>query len=449
MNKGQQINGFSKLSKEGKVKWIAQYFHHQPEQAAELLKTFWLEDQELQNVFDGFSENSLSNFLLPYGIAPNFLVNDQWYAVPMVVEESSVVAAASSAAKYWSTRGGFKTTVLGEEKVGHVHFMWYGEPEKLQAVFPAMRKELLEKVGDLTANMEKRGGGITDITLKDFTTQERGYWQLFVTFRTCDSMGANFINSVLEQMAAYLDERLEQADLYQPDTDQEPAIIMSILSNYTPSCLVRAEVSCPVEALGAFEAYDAHALAERFRLAVQMAHLDPHRAATHNKGIFNGIDAVVIATGNDFRAIEAGGHAYAARNGQYASLSHCTVENGIFKFWMDIPLAVGTIGGLTKLHPLARLSLELLGQPSATTLMELIAATGLAQNFAAVRSLVTTGIQRGHMRMHLMNMLNHLEASDLEKSAATEYFQDKVISFNAVRDYLSGLRSNSEVGKTH
>lgn len=187
---------------------------------------------------------------------------------------------------------------------------------------------------------------------------------------------------------------------------------------------------------------EAGLFAEKFQTAVNIARIDPYRATTHNKGIFNGIDAVVLATGNDFRAIEASGHTYAARDGQYRSLSFCSIDNGIFKFWMEIPLAVGTVGGLTKLHPMAKRSLELLGHPGAEELMMIIASVGLAQNFSAIRSLVTTGIQKGHMKMHLINILNHLGATEPEMKSATTYFDEKLITYTAVREYIEGMRKN-------
>ena len=179
---------------------------------------------------------------------------------------------------------------------------------------------------------------------------------------------------------------------------------------------------------------------KKFALAVRIARLDPFRATTHNKGIFNGIDAVVLATANDFRAIEAGGHTFASRDGQYRSLSQCEVKNGIFHFWLDVPLAVGTVGGLTSLHPMARRSLELLGNPSAPDLMKIIATVGLAQNFAAVRSLITTGIQKGHMKMHLTNMLAHFGATEVEMHDAALFFEEKTVSFSAVRHFLEEKR---------
>ncbi|HRQ31454.1 MAG TPA: hydroxymethylglutaryl-CoA reductase, partial [Saprospiraceae bacterium] len=204
---------------------------------------------------------------------------------------------------------------------------------------------------------------------------------------------------------------------------------------------VRVTVSCPIP-----ELYDEKTIpnpkefAEKFYTALQIAHVDPHRATTHNKGIYNGVDAVVLATGNDFRAIEACGHTYAARSGQYSSLSYCSVEDGTFKFWIDLPLAVGTVGGLTSAHPIARRSLEMLGNPGAEDLMKIIGAVGLAQNFAAVRSLVTTGIQKGHMKLHLSNILTQFGATEAEQQQVEKYFEDKVVSYSSVREYLEEIR---------
>ena len=434
----QTISGFSKLTKEQKIQWLSDNFLTKnidadtAENGVDILKKFQDSDPDFQRIFDGFSENTVANFPMPFGIAPNFVINGKTYAVPMVIEESSVVAAASSAAKFWLTRGGFHAAVLATQKVGQVHFSWAGNAEILRGCFEDLKKTLLEETSYLTANMEKRGGGIQTIDLEDFTDKEKDYYQLKVTFETCDSMGANFINSVLEVMGRTITNFVEKR------TKIAPTVIMAILSNYTPECVVRAWVECDIADFGD---KDAVFLTEKFRKAVQIARLDPYRAVTHNKGIFNGIDAVVLATANDFRAIEACGHAFAARDGQYRSLSQCRIEGNQFKFWLDIPLAVGTVGGLTKLHPLAKLSLEILGNPSARELMMVIATVGLAQNFAAVRSLVTTGIQKGHMKMHLSNMLNHFNCTEGEVESAKIYFDDKTISFSDVRAYLDGLRS--------
>ncbi|MFK7806556.1 MAG: hydroxymethylglutaryl-CoA reductase, degradative [Saprospiraceae bacterium] len=435
----KSISGFSKMSKRKKLRWIVENFFKDPENVLSEMKSYWLSNEDQQRILDGFSENTISNYYLPYGVAPNFVINGKTYCVPMVIEESSVVAAASSAAKYWMERGGFKAKVLSTQKVGQVHFYWKGAAEKLKELFPDIKKELIKAQAAITANMEKRGGGVTDIELKDMTDSDPGYYQLVVSFETCDSMGANFINSVLEKHAQTLRQFIQTDARFQKE-EKEVDIIMSILSNYTPECLVRTWVECPVEELGKVGKLSPEEFAEKFRKAIRIAHLDPYRATTHNKGIFNGIDSVVLATANDFRAVEACGHTYAARDGQYRSLSHCTVENGIFKFWIDLPIALGTVGGLTKLHPIAKRSLELLGNPSAEELMCIIVTTGLAQNFAAIRSLVTTGIQQGHMKMHLLNILNHLGASEKEVKEAVVYFKDKVVSFSAVRDFLELFR---------
>lgn len=432
----KSISGLHKLSKAEKIHWLAKHFSADEGTTLELLRSFWHEDAEIQRILDGFSENTLSNFVFPYGIAPNFLVDGQMYAVPMVIEESSVVAAAASAAKFWLHKGGFKTTVLGTTKLGQLHFSWKGNSAKLEALMPELCRTLLHDVQHITSNMEKRGGGISSIELQNMCHLEADYYQLKVGFETCDSMGANFINSVLEEFGRSLQHFIGSQTSFSA-SEREVEVIMAILSNYTPDCIVRAEVSCPVEQLDdACINLDGPGFAEKFAKAVRIAEIDPYRATTHNKGIYNGVDAVVIATGNDFRATEACGHTYAARDGQYRSLSHCRIENGVFTFWLDLPIALGTVGGLTKLHPLANLSLEILGQPSAPELMSIIAATGLAQNFAAVRSLVTTGIQKGHMKMHLMNILNHLGGDVADCSAAVEYFQDRVVSFSAVREFL-------------
>ena len=215
---------------------------------------------------------------------------------------------------------------------------------------------------------------------------------------------------------------------------------MSILSNYVPNCIVRAEVSCPIEELEEKHILNPKEFAEKFVQAVQIAEVEPYRAVTHNKGIMNGVDAVVLATGNDFRAVEAGIHAYASRNGKYSSLSHAKIENGIFTFWLEIPLALGTVGGLTSLHPLVKLSLEMLEKPSAKELMQFVAVAGLAQNFAALRSLTTTGIQEGHMKMHLNNIINQFEATDDERILIQKYFKKNTVSHSAVVTYIEGLR---------
>jgi hydroxymethylglutaryl-CoA reductase len=252
-------------------------------------------------------------------------------------------------------------------------------------------------------------------------------------------MGANFINSCLEQFAKILKKEAQGHELFS-ETEKDIQVVMSILSNYVPNCIVRAEVSCPINELEEKHISDPTTFAERFVQAVTIAEVEPFRAVTHNKGIMNGIDAVVLATGNDFRAIEAGIHAYASRNGHYSSLSHAKIENNIFTFWLEVPLALGTVGGLTSLHPLVKLSLEMLEKPSAKELMQIVAVAGLAQNFAALRSLTTTGIQDGHMKMHLNNILNQFMATEEERVLIRKHFKHHVVSHSAVVDYIENLR---------
>ena len=439
----KRITGFSKLNKADKISWLAKYFFtSNPVDIVREFASFAHSNVETQRLFDGISENTLTNFYLPYVVAPNFLINDQLYVVPMVIEESSVVAAAASGAKFWEDKGGFHAEVVSTIKVGQVHFRWEGaEPEKLEHFFNEMEPRLREGVTHLVANMERRGGGIMKLELENCQHIEPGLWQLKARFETCNAMGANFINSVLEEFARLLQDEVRNNPSF-TGRERDVEIIMAILSNYTPECRVRAWVECPVEQLGTFKGnLSAAQFGRKFVTAIRIAENDRYRAATHNKGIFNGIDAVILATGNDFRATEACGHAYAARNGQYASLSHAEItDEGKFRFELEVPLAVGTVGGLTSLHPLAKRSMELLGNPGANELMEIIACVGLAQNFSAVKSLVTTGIQYGHMRMHLTNILNHFGASESEMEKALAYFQDKTISFPSVREFIRTQR---------
>jgi hydroxymethylglutaryl-CoA reductase len=436
----QNIKGFSKLSKEEKINWITNAYFLNPTEAKESLIKYWNADDNLQKLHDEFIENTLTNFYLPYGVAPNFIINGKGYTIPMAIEESSVVAAASKAAKFWGERGGFKTTIINTEKIGQVHFLFNGSIEKLTAFFNQTKPHFFSDTHEITKNMQKRGGGILDIELRDKTSGIANYFQLHATFNTKDSMGANFINTCLEQFAKTLEAKANDYDGFTPE-EKNVQIIMSILSNYVPNCVVRAEVSCPVEQLSESATIDANEFAQKFATAVKIAEVEPYRAVTHNKGIMNGIDAVVLATGNDFRAVEAGIHAYASKSGHYSSLSHVKIENGIFTFWMDVPLALGTVGGLTSLHPLVKFSMELLGKPSAEELMQIVATAGLAQNFAALRSLTTTGIQQGHMKMHLMNILNQHQATKEEKQKVVAYFKDTTVTHSLVIDYLEKLRN--------
>ncbi len=434
------VSGFSKLSKEEKINWIANRYFSTPSAAITLLKNYWNTDANVQKLHDDFIENTITNFYLPLGVAPNFIINGKEVTIPMAIEESSVVAAAAKSAKFWSTRGGFKATVLNTEKIGQVHFIYTGDSKKLEQFFAHVKPQLFSNTETITKNMRQRGGGILNIELRNQTDKLPGYFQLHATFDTQDSMGANFINSCLEQFAKTFKQEALHFDSFS-EAEKNIEIVMSILSNYVPNCIVRAEVSCKVEELAEKKIENPQEFAEKFVRAIQIAQVEPFRAVTHNKGIMNGIDAVVLATGNDFRAIEAGIHAYAARDGQYRSLSSAKIENGIFSFWIEIPLALGTVGGLTSLHPLVKFSLTMLENPSAKELMQIVAVAGLAQNFAALRSLTTTGIQEGHMKMHLNNILNQLDATTHERDLVRDHFKENVVSHAAVVSFIENLRN--------
>lgn len=436
------VEGFSKLSKEEKSDWLLKEYLDNNQEYKQVLEQYWNDDAALQKLHDEFSENTISNFYMPYGIAPNFLIDGKLLALPMAVEESSVVAAASKAAKFWLHKGGFKTTIINTEKLGHTHFIINAEPHKVLHFFNfKLKKKLLEATEAITKNMRERGGGILNIKLIDKTADLENYFQLKASFDTVDSMGANFINSCLEQFGKTLKEKVNADENF---TDQEKnslQVLMSILSNFTPDCLVRAEVSCKIEDLKDDSGISNEEFAFKFKQAVTIAEIEPYRATTHNKGIMNGVDAVVIATGNDFRATEACAHAYAAKDGRYKSLTHCTITDGVFRFWIDLPISVGVVGGLTNLHPLVKFSLSLLGKPSAQELMSILAVSGLAQNFAALRSLTTTGIQKGHMKMHLLNILNQMGATEEEKAHFVLYFKDKTVTHHEVIEEFNNMRN--------
>ena len=428
------ISGFSKLNKLEKIEWLIKNSFSSNNNVKNILQQYSNDDAKLQKLHDEFAENTLTNFYLPFAVAPNFLINNKQYTIPMVTEESSVIAAASKAAKFWLDKGGFKAKVISTTKIGQVHFIYKGDFQTLNKYFEIIKPKLFSDVISLTTNMSKRGGGVKDIQLVNLNDQIENYFQLKATFDTQDAMGANFINSCLEQFSKTLKDNYEDSSRIE--------IIMSILSNYVPDCIVKAEVSCNIEELKDRSIINPMVFAKNFVRAVNIAQVDKYRAVTHNKGIMNGIDAVVIATGNDFRAVESGAHAYASKSGSYRSLTRAYVKNNIFNFSIEVPLALGTVGGLTKLHPLANLALEMLENPNARDLMKITAVAGLAQNFAAIKSLITTGIQHGHMKMHLINMLNKLEASDKEKEKAINHFKTNTVSHLNVDVFINKLRTN-------
>lgn len=437
------IQGFSKYNKEQRIDALIKKYGFDTSLRT-FLKSCEVTDESVQKIIDDLSENPVSSFPFPFSVAPNFVVNGKNLLFPLVSEESSVVAALGNAAGFWAKRGGFHAEVLGTEKKGQVHFRWCGNAEQLQLLFPEIRSKLLADSAFLTTKMEERGGGITGIELKVLPNILPNYYQLDASFETCDAMGANFINTCLEQMGKSLQDYFRESKAIS-DCDRECEIIMAILSNYTPESHVKVWVECPVSNLldGNTEA-ECEAFARRFEQAVRISQLDVSRAVTNNKGIFNGIDALAVATGNDFRAIEACGHAFASRNGQYSGLTDLQIQDGKFRFSIGLALAVGVIGGVTAVHPMAKLAMKILDNPSAKELMMYLAVAGLASNFAAVKALVSVGIQKGHMKMHLSNIMNQLQIPEEKRAEIQDYFRDKTVSFSAVEEYWksSGLRDS-------
>ena len=435
------IQGFSKYTKQQRIDALIQKYGFDPD-LADWLGSFEAPDETVRKIIADLSENPVSSFHLPFSIAPNFVVNGKNIFFPLVSEESSVVAALANAAGFWAKRSGFHAKVLGTEKKGQLHFKWNGNPEYLQSLFPEIRSKVLSESAFLTAKMEERGGGITGIELKSLPHILPNYFQIDAGFETCDAMGANFINSCLEQFGKSLQDYFmtsEKVSTGQRDCE----IIMAILSNYTPESRVRAWVECPVSDLleGKSVEENIH-FAEIFEQAIRISQADVSRAVTHNKGIFNGIDALAVATGNDFRAIEACGHAFAARNGRYSGLTDVQVQDGMFRFSIEIAMAVGVVGGVTAVHPLSKLAMRILDNPSAPELMMNLAVAGLASNFGAVKVLVSVGIQQGHMKMHLSNILNQLNIPEEKRVEIQSHFQDKTVSFPAVEEYWRSLESS-------
>ncbi len=431
--KGLIYKGFSKLSEEEKRKLVS-HLCEEPGIAGLEMSSYIVKDPIRREMFMDLSENTISAYHLPYGIAPNFVVNGNIYHVPMVTEESSVVAAAASAARFWAERGGFVVKELKTTKLGHVYFQWYGDDTILFQTWPSLKSTLLARLKYVTASMVQRGGGITSLELADDRHKTEKLFRLVVEFDTVNSMGANFINTCLEELAQGLDAALNTGK----SSEENPCrVVMSILSNYVENCTVTVEVGCPVRNLqGITVGMTPRQFARKVDLAYAIAWNDVYRATTHNKGVMNGVDSVIIATGNDWRAAEAGAHAFASRDGQYRALSRCELTDDTIRIWLTIPLAVGTVGGITNLHPLAKKSLEILGNPTSDELMAIIASAGLASNFAAVQSLVTTGIQKGHMKLHLVNIFNALGATPKQRQLATDYFQGQKVSFAAVKQFI-------------
>ena len=381
-------------------------------------------------VADQLSENVVGTFSLPYSLVPEVLVNGQEYTVPYVTEEPSVVAAASYASKIIKRAGGFTAQVHERQMIGQVALYQVANPGQAQEKIANKKTELLELANQAYPSIVKRGGGARDLHIEQIKG-ETDFLVVYLHVDTQEAMGANMLNTMLEALKPVLEELSQGQSL------------MGILSNYATDSLVTASCRIAFRYLSR-QKDQGREIAEKIALASQFAQADPYRATTHNKGIFNGIDAILIATGNDWRAIEAGAHAFASRDGRYQGLSQWTLdlEREELVGEMTLPMPVATKGGSIGLNPRVALSHELLGNPSAKELAQLIVSIGLAQNFAALKALVSTGIQQGHMKLQAKSLALLAGASESEVAPLVErLIADKTFNLETAQRYLENLRS--------
>ncbi len=419
-------NGFSKKSYQERLELLKAQALLSPEKQTSLEQ----DEQISVTVADQLSENVVGTFSLPYSLVPEVLVNGQEYTVPYVTEEPSVVAAASYASKIIKRAGGFTAQVHERQMIGQVALYQVANPEQAQEKIASKKAELLELANQAYPSIVKRGGGARDLHVEQIKG-ETDFLVVYLHVDTQEAMGANMLNTMLEALKPVLEELSQGQSL------------MGILSNYATDSLVTASCCIAFRYLSR-QKDQGREFAEKIALASQFAQADPYRATTHNKGIFNGIDAILIATGNDWRAIEAGAHAFASRDGRYQGLSswRLDLETEELVGEMSLPMPVATKGGSIGLNPRVALSHELLGNPSAKELAQLIVSIGLAQNFAALKALVSTGIQQGHMKLQAKSLALLAGASESEVAPLVErLIADKTFNLETAQRYLENLRS--------
>ena len=419
-------NGFSKKSYHERLELLKAQALLSPEKQTSLEQ----DEQVSLAVADQLSENVVGTFSLPYSIIPELLVNGQDYTVPYVTEEPSVVAAASYASKIIKRAGGFTAQVHQRQMIGQVALYQVADPEQAQVKIASKKAELLGLANQAYPSIVKRGGGARDLHVEQIKG-ETDFLVVYLHVDTQEAMGANMLNTMLEALKPVLEELSQGQSL------------MGILSNYATDSLVTASCRIAFRYLSP-QKDQGREIAEKIALASQFAQADPYRATTHNKGIFNGIDAILIATGNDWRAIEAGAHAFASRDGRYQGLSQWTLdmEREELVGEMTLPMPVATKGGSIGLNPRVALSHELLGNPSAKELAQIIVSIGLAQNFAALKALVSTGIQQGHMKLQAKSLALLAGASESEVAPLVErLIADKTFNLETAQRYLENLRS--------
>ncbi len=388
----------------------------------------YLEKGGLQNIDLGekFVENVLGYFQIPLGVATNFLINDKEFIIPMAVEETSIIAAASKTAKWVRDNGSIKTEIIGTDIIGQIQFAKIKNFEIFEKNILLQKKYLIELANkEVAFGMVARGGGITDLRVRKIDRGDDYFMGVIhVHMNPCDAMGANIINQVCE----FLKEPLQQFT--------NESVTMCILSNLVDTKLTKATVTLNV--------HDP-VLALKIEEASRFAELDPYRATTNNKGVLNGIDPILVATGNDWRAVEAGIHSYAAISGQYKSITKWRANGETLTGEIVAPIIVGTVGGVTTLHPTAKLALKILGIKSASELSQVIAAVGLVQNLGALRALTTVGIIEGHMKLHIKNLSLGAGATEKEMPYLVKKLEDilaltKRISLSTATEALTDFR---------
>jgi len=411
-NVNSRLAGFYKLPLETRLDLIQQQIPLSDEEARVLGEGTILSLEQAGHM----TENTVGLYALPLGIATNFKINGRDVLIPMVIEEPSVIAGASLAAKLVRAGGGFEAETDDPVMIGQIQLVGLSDVAAARDQVLAHRDELMQLANDVDPILVRLGGGARDIRARVLETPKGPMLIVHLHFDVRDAMGANAVNTACERLAPHL-ASITGGQVY-----------LKILTNLADQRLARARAVIPEEAL-AFGDFSGEQVAEGIELAWAFAAADPYRATTHNKGIMNGIDAVTLATGNDWRAIEAGAHAYAAREGRYTALSTWRRDgHGNLAGTLELPMALGTIGGATRVHPTARIALKLLNVSSARELSEVVVSVGLAQNLAAMRALATEGIQKGHMSLHARQvaMAAGAEGQDIERIAQTMVDQQKI-----------------------
>ncbi len=420
--------GFSKKKREEKINILKENEFLNKDYAEILLKNNVLSCETAEQM----AENTLGIFALPFSVSPNFLVDGKEFAVPMVTEEPSVVAACSYASKIISRSGGFFTSVIDRKMIGQVVFFDVKDSAEASDNIIRNKYEILKLADDSYPSITKRGGGARDIRIETFSENGTDFFVVYLITDVKEAMGANIINSMLEGIKPFLQELIEGTPL------------MAILSNYAIKSLVTSRCEIDIKYLSN-DKKEALNIAKKIHLASTFSKTDVHRATTHNKGIFNGIDAVVIATGNDWRAIEAGAHAFAVRNnGRYEGLTTWRYNSDTNKIEgeLTLPMPIASVGGSIGLNPTVKASFDILGNPDAKTLAAIIVSVGLAQNFAALKALVSTGIQKGHMKLHAKSLALFAGASHKEVDLVVEkLIVSKYMNLETATSILKEIRN--------